>query len=283
MTRYEYTLIKYVHHEASGESVNVGLAILAPEKRLFRVQFNTRYGRISQFFQDAFDGNHYRNMVRSLSERFNALSEAYRGKEGMFPTIQGLPDHLAGLMTLVLPEDSTAFRWGPICGGIVADVDSRLPEIFKQFVTRHERPIRQGRQESQIWSDFERTLRDRRPGRSLQPRKLGTEDYTYEFQGSYTNGILNVLEPVSLDLQSGSSIVEKANSWVGRLVTLKRGIDFSFNAILAPPAEKKLRPDFDRARRLLAAEGDVVKHLVVEGEDQGELERLLDEIEEAGP
>ncbi len=280
MTCYEFALIKYVHNAASGECVNVGLAMLVSQKRRLRVQFNTRYGRIGQFFQDSFDGNHYRNVVRNLTDKFDELSEAFRSEGGMFPTIKDLPESFGGLMSLVLPEDSTTFRLGPLCGGMIDDPDSRFDELFRQFVTRHERPIRQGRQESQIWSDFERTVRERSPGTTLQPRKLGNADYAYEFQGSYVNGTINVVEPISFDLLSGSSIVEKANGWVGRLVALRRGVDFSFNAILAPPPEKKLRVDFDRARRLLAAQGNLVKHLVIEGEEPGVLEQLLREIEE---
>ncbi len=280
MTYYEFALIKYVHNAASGECVNVGLAMLVSQKHRLRVQFNTRYARIGQFFQDSFDGNHYRNVVRNLTDNFDELSEAFRSEGGKFPTIQDLPETFGGLMSLVLPEDSTTFRLGPLCGGMKGDPDSRFDELFRQFVTRHERPIRQGRQESQIWSDFERTVRDRSPGTTLQPRKLGNVDYAYEFQGSYVNGTINVVEPISFDLLSGSSIVEKANGWVGRLVALRRGVDFSFNAILAPPPEKKLRVDFDRARRLLAAQDSLVKHLVIEGEEPGVLEQLLREIEE---
>jgi len=280
MTYYEFALIRYVHNAASGECVNVGLAMLVSQTRRLRVQFNTRYGRIGQFFQDSFDGNHYRNVVRNLTDKFDELSEAFRSEGGMFPTIQDLPENLGGLMSLVLPEDSTTFRSGPMCGGVIDDSDARFDELFRQFVTRHERPIRQGRQESQIWSDFERTVSDRSPGTTLQPRKLGTVDYAYEFQGSYVNGTINVVEPISFDLLSGSSIVEKANGWVGRLVALRRGVDFAFNAILAPPPEKKLRVDFDRARRLLAAQDNLVQHLVIEGEEPGVLEQLLREIEE---
>ncbi len=280
MTYYEFALIKYVHNPASGECVNAGLAMLVPQKRRLRVQFNTRYGRIGQFFQDSFDGNHYRNVVRSLADRFDELAEAFGSESGIFPTIQNLPENFGGLMSLVLPEDSTTFRSGPVCGGMIDDPDSRFDELFRQFVTRHERSIRQGRQELQIWSDFERTVRDRSPGTTLQPRKLGNADYAYEFQGSYVNGAVNVVEPISFDLLAGSSIVEKAKGWVGRLVALRKGADFSFNAILAPPREKKLRADFDRAHRLLAAHDSLVKHLVIEGEEPGVLEQLLREIEE---
>jgi hypothetical protein len=140
MIGYQYTLIKYVHNDASGECVNVGLAFLAPEHRLLKVRFNPRHGRISRFFRDAFDSDHYRNMTRALTERFHRLAETL-GEQANGPTPrEDMPGGLAGLMETVLPEDSSAFRWGPVFGGVTDNVDGRIDALFAEFVTRHERP-----------------------------------------------------------------------------------------------------------------------------------------------
>ena len=140
MIGYQYTLIKYIHNDASGECVNVGLALLAPEHRMFKVEFNPRCGRISRFFRNTFDRNHYRTMTRALTERFNHLAESLRElPDGPVPP-EGFPGGLDRLMGTVLPEDSTAFRWGPVFGGVTHDVNSRFDALFAEFVTRHERP-----------------------------------------------------------------------------------------------------------------------------------------------
>ena len=49
--------------------------LLVPEHRMLKVRFNPRCGRISRFFRDAFDSDHYRTMTRALTERFNHLAE----------------------------------------------------------------------------------------------------------------------------------------------------------------------------------------------------------------
>ena len=183
---------------------------------------------------------------------------------------------------MVLPEDSTAFRWGPISGGVIQDIEDRFNRLFAEFVTRHDRPkAAQLRQESQMWSDFERDVKQRNPDVSLKPLELTSDVYRYEFHGSFENGKPNVIEPISFDRSGGPGIVEKANHWAGRLVALKLSQDFAFHAILAPPADEALRPYFDRARRLLSSQKDVVKHLIVEKEDQNELEDLFREIDAA--
>jgi Protein of unknown function (DUF3037) len=140
MIGYQYTLIKYIHNDASGECVNVGLALLAPEHRMLKVQFNPRCGRISRFFRNAFDRNHYRTVTRALTEQFNHLAETLRERPDDPAPLERVPGGLDRLMETVLPEDSTAIRWGPVFGGVTHDVNSRFDALFAEFVTRHERP-----------------------------------------------------------------------------------------------------------------------------------------------
>jgi hypothetical protein len=221
-------------------------------------------------------------MVRALTDQFDRTAKSLRAQADFLDAFKDLPNDLAMIMETALPRDATAFRWGPIYGGVVADVEERFHRLFTEFVTRHDKPMaRPLRQESQMWSDFERLARQRDLDVSLRPLTLNSDVYQYEFHGSFQNGKPNVIEPISLDLSGGSSIVEKANQWSGRLVALKLSQDFAFHAILAPPADKSLRPYFDRARRLLGSQKDVVKHLIVEREDQEQLEDLFREIDAA--
>jgi hypothetical protein len=202
-----------------------------------------------------------------------------RSQADFLAPFRDVPDQLSGMMATVLPHDSTAFRWGPIYGGVTENVDDRFNDLFAEFVARHEKPTaRQLRQESQMWGDFERLMKQRNLAVSLGPYMLSSDVYQYEFHGSFQNGKPNVIEPISLDLLGGSSIIEKANQWTGRLVALKRNQDFAFHAILAPPTDESLRPYFERARQLLNSQSDVVKHLIVEKEDQTQLEELFGEI-----
>jgi hypothetical protein len=157
MTGYQYTLIKYMRNAASGECVNVGLAFLAPEERFLCVRFNQSYNRISEFFLNAFEGDHYCNMVRALAEQFDSLADSLRDHGDFLVTARDLPVQLSEIMTIVLPQDSTAFRWGPVYGGVTRSVEDRFNDLFAEFVTRHDGPTaRQHRQESQMRDDFER-------------------------------------------------------------------------------------------------------------------------------
>jgi hypothetical protein len=70
MIGYQYTLIKYIHNDVSGECVNVGLVLLAPDHRTLKVQFNPRCGRTNRFFRNAFDRNHWTlSEIRNLPQK----------------------------------------------------------------------------------------------------------------------------------------------------------------------------------------------------------------------
>lgn len=281
MTRYQYTLVKYVHNAASGECVNVGLVLMAPDQMHIQAEFNPRYSRISKFFQGAFDGGHYRSVVRHLDGEFKNLANSLRGEKSLFGSTRETPHDLEAVLREVLPKDSTTFQWGPIYGGVVEDIPSRFRSLYEEFITRHDKQsVRESREEYQIWSDFEKRLSNRALSQAVQPQKIESKNYHYEFKGSFTNGKLNVLEPISFDLIDPSSILEKANTWVGRLSTLGRSNDFVFNGILASPSFKGRLNEFERAVGMLRAH-DKVKHLIVEGKDQDETEALLDEIQAA--
>jgi hypothetical protein len=281
MTRYQYALVKYVHNAASGECVNVGVILFAPEQKRIIVEFNQRYSRISTFFQGAFNGGHYRSMVRHLDREFKSQERKLEGDNGYFGTVRETPNGLEIILRSVLPEDSTTFQWGPVYGGIVEDVEKRFRSLFEEFIIRHEtKSVRESREEYQIWSDFEERLSHRALSRAVHPLKIETREYQYEFKGSFTNGKLNVLEPVSFDLIDRKSIIEKANTWVGRLATLGRKTDFMFNGILAPPSFQGRITEFDRAIGILRSQENV-KRLIVEGNDQGDTEALLNEIQAA--
>lgn len=220
-------------------------------------------------------------MVRHLDSEFKRLAVDLQAETTCFEAVRATPSDLETILRVVLPEDSTAFQCGPLYGGIVDKVADRFSALYNEFVVRHENQgVREYREEYQIWSDFEKRLKARELLQAVQPRKIETENYHYDFKGSFTNGQLNVLEPISFDLIDPTSIVEKANTWVGRLSTLERSQEFEFNGILAAPHLKSRIPDFERAVKMLRSHHSV-KRLLVEGADGSEAEALLDEIQKA--
>jgi hypothetical protein len=50
-TTFTYTVLRYVHDIATGEFVNMGVALYAPEAKYVSAICNPRYGRLSKLFK----------------------------------------------------------------------------------------------------------------------------------------------------------------------------------------------------------------------------------------
>lgn len=86
----------------------------------------------------------------------------------------------------------------------------------------------------------------------LAPKKIVAPNYDYEFQHAWKNEVWHLYEPVSLDLVDGGSIVEKANRWVGRAMSLNDSPEqFKIHLLLGEPDDPRLRGPFEKAENIL--------------------------------
>ena len=112
----------------------------------------------------------------------------------------------------------------------------------------------------------------------LQPKRIVGKDYDYQFDHAWKNGIWNLYEPVSMDLQNADSILDKANRWLGRVTNLQDAEDpFRLWMLIGEPRIEKLRPAYAKARNILK-KMPVQKDFVPEHEAQQFAERLASEM-----
>jgi hypothetical protein len=65
------------------------------------------------------------------------------------------------------------------------------------------------------------------------------------------NGVPQVIEPISLDYTDATMVLEKANTWSGRLFNLAKGEDFRMTGVIVPPADPALAESALKATRIL--------------------------------
>ena len=125
-----------------------------------------------------------------------------------------------------------------------------------------------------VWHDMRDALTQRNLfGLGVKPdRKIDGEHYDYVFKAGWQNGVAQVLEPISFDLQRGRSIVDKAAAWAGRLVSLSG--DFQLTAVVQPPGGSGLKSSFEDATGILG-DNDYVRAVV----DADSFEDFVPEIE----
>ena len=271
-TPYSFVVLRYVHDIVSGEFVNVGVALYAPAVKYVRARCNLRYGRLSKMFTDV-DGDHFRSLVRHIESRIEALGDRLESEL----LLDRVPSDIVQIVKGVLPPDDSSLQWSEAGGGQTGDPTATLEHLYGRLVERYEER-RPRRDEGDIWRVYRQELAVRNVLSHLRPKTIATSDYSYEFDHSWKNQQWHVYEPVSFDLLEASSILDKANRWLGRATTLQDSTDkFKLTMLLGEPALKKLRPAYTKAENILN-KIPVEKELVRENEAAEFSHELADAI-----
>jgi hypothetical protein len=267
MTPYQFAILRYVHSAVTEEFVNVGVLLWLPNQQSGEFRANDRYARLSGFFR-GFDGPGYRYLIRHLVHRF----EEFRAANAAVGSRLDMSDVLAALV----PLDASVFQWSTVMGGIADDPSARLDQLFVELVERFEIVGARGRRdEAEIWTSMERGLSRRGLLGSVESGiELEAPDYRYRFKAGWMNGRLQVMEPISLDYINGTDVVEKANSWGGRLLNLARGSDFALTGVVSLPTRSDLTGAVQQAIRILSA-APRVRQIVTEDR----FDQVMDDIE----
>jgi Protein of unknown function (DUF3037) len=247
-TAYTYTVLRYVHDTTTGEFVNVGVAIYAPQVRYASALCRTTYGRLSKTFP-GIDGESFRGLMRFIQSRFEELGDRMRAE---LP-LQKAPESALDLAHAILPRDDSSLQWSPAGSGLTENASQTLEALFDRLVTHYdERPQIESRSDEEVWRKYKKNLEVRHVLQHLQPKKIVVQDDEIEFQYAWKNGVWHCLEPLSFDLSSPESIRRKAHEWLGQIQSVKDSDEaFKLYLLLGEPQQDALRPAFDNAVSIL--------------------------------
>jgi len=244
---YSYTVLRYVHDTTTGEFINVGVALYAPQTRYASALCRSTYGRLNKVFP-GINAEHFKSMMRHIQARFEEMGEQLSSQLPLEPA-----STVEDLARRILPVDDSALQWGPMGSGRTADPDRTLESLFERMVMRYEdRTVRERRTEDDVWRHFKRTLETRQLLQYFEPRKIAVQDDEIEFQYTWQNGVLHCLEPVSFDLSSPDGIKDKAHRWLGRITSIAKTPDkFRLYFVVGQPQDEELGAAFDSALSIL--------------------------------
>src|SRR2546428_975069 len=132
-TTFTYTILRYVHDIATGEFVNMGLALYAPEAKYVSAICSPRYGRLSKMFLDV-NGEHLRSVLRYIQARFEEYSTKLHGE---LP-LDGRPKSVMDIAMSILPKDDSSLQWSEANGGITDDPAATFEQLFTRMVGEYE-------------------------------------------------------------------------------------------------------------------------------------------------
>ena len=130
---YSTIILRYAHDVVTGEFVNVGIVICAPEQRFLKARFTTDCARLNGMFLKI-DEQHYRETILHLANQFEKLAGEIR--DGLRSATNVLP----GMVKEVLPPDDSSLQWSGPSGGFTANPANTLDELYKRFVERYNTP-----------------------------------------------------------------------------------------------------------------------------------------------
>ena len=247
-TTFTYTVLRYVHDIATGEFVNMGVALYAPEAKYVSAICNPRYRRLSKMFLEV-NGESLRSLVRYIQARF----EEFALKLNRELPLDGRPKTIMEIAAGILPPDDSSLQWSEPYGGITEDPAATLDQLYVRLVEKYEeRAQAPSRTDDDVWKHYRKELEEKQVLARLQSKRIVAKDYDYQFDHAWKNGEWNLFEPVSMDLQDADTILDKANRWLGRATNLKDSPeDFRLWVLLGEPRLEKLRPAYGKALNIL--------------------------------
>lgn len=247
-TQYSFAIVRYVHDVVGGEFVNVGIVLYAPEQDYVDAMCTKKYGRLSRLFIDV-DGTQFRSLMNFLEVR---IDNARRTLESELQ-FDGKPRDVSEVVSRIIPKDDSSFQFSPSGSGLTTNPQRTLEELFERYVERYAqtRTITT-RDEQEIWKTFKRPLEQKRVVKYLRPHQIVARDYEYEFEHAWKNSQWHVLEPVSFDLESSSSIKDKAARWLGKALALQDSKEqFKLFLLLGKPTNEQLLHAYTNAENIL--------------------------------
>ena len=271
-------VLRYVHDLTTQEFVNVGVVLLCPDLAFVGAKFLPSWTRVTQMFPDA-DVVHLRRITSRVSGVLDGWAERWR-------TELRLSDPPSSVSLLVAelapPQDSGLLLSEPIAG-VTGDAERTLSELFARYVGRFltKRPA-DTREDADIWRGFSEKFPSMYV-HSLQPHRVATPRYAYEFQHAWQNGVWNAAQPLSLDLQESRTILEKACTWVGRIKALEVSPDrFHVAFLVGLPGSDKPRQVQQAARNgadLIAEQLDGIAEVFKENDAARLATKIVDDIQ----
>lgn len=266
--RYTYVLLRYRHDPIAGECVNVGVVLHSADARFLGARVRKTLGRLGKMFP----GIGKAELTSSLSAIERAVNKLAP------PKLPGIFDDestdAARLAARALPQDDSSYIWGELCSGVTDDPASTLNKLYHRFVTKYDEDQTFRRDDAAVWQPVRERLAQHNVLDRLVPKTVISPVDEIQFGHAWKNGAWHCYQPLSFDLASRESILDKAARWSGHMLGASKASEqIKPYFIVGAPADQLLVSDYHRAIELLRA--SPLQPSVFE---EADVDELVDEI-----
>jgi hypothetical protein len=243
---YTYTVLRYVHDISTGEFVNVGVVLHAPQAAFLQAKMRSTYGRLTRVFPDV-DGEAFK---RTMSRVEDAIANAGERLGGLFPDPG---ESVMAFAARALARDDSSLQWSPLGSGRTRDPSQELERLFDKLVLRYERSGgRESSSDADVWKEFCPAFQRRQLLTRLERKEIVSDVDCMTFDHAWKNSKWHCLQPVSFDLSESESIHLKATRWLGQMAALAGASDpFKVYLLVGEPRRAEVRSDYEKALRIL--------------------------------
>lgn len=245
---YTYTVLRYVHDIATGEFVNVGVVLYAPSLRALKFKFRNSYSRIKRVFPDL-DSKSFKSSLREIQE---ALEK--KNSDLLRSSREPQSANALDLAASVLILDDSSLQWSPLGCGVTKSLADELDALFYRLVGKYdEKGGWEKRKDDDVWKSFSRAIIDYQILNKFEEKKISSDGDEVEFKHALRNGLWHCVAPISFDLSSSDSIIEKAHRWLGQVNSVANSKErFAVYFLVGSPVDESLVDAYSRALKILS-------------------------------
>ena len=218
MKPYEYKILRYCHDRITGEFINVGILLYAPEDHILLFKTIDKYKRLSEFFPTS-DGRKIKKLVNQLESFAYKMNKRISNQLDLdnFQNVDSISNH-------ILPKDDSALYFTDTLKGLSLNFDFTLIDLYDDIVAKHDKYIdKKSLSDDEVWRNiYKKYFDEKEITDKLIPYSIKTKNDLFNFEHCWKNGIWHIYEPISFELTDYHKIKSKIyqyNGFVNELLT----------------------------------------------------------------
>lgn len=249
-----YSILQYKHSPVLREAINVGILFFFPEESK-KVRFHfTDATRIRPIYKD-FDVRYFHTILKIIQANIEKYADH------IYATSLQASNFKKFINDYLLKEDDSALQFSDIQYAInTFSSTEKAVEAYTHLLL----PLsdKKGheitkRDEKVIIKKFKTRLLSIKPeleGHLKKDVEISTEDVSLKFEFAWKNGSLNLVQPLSFDLQDKNAIQKKTAEFCSYLYWLRdytQSNNCRIDLLLAEPQNTEFRESYHKSVKLL--------------------------------
>jgi len=246
---YSYILVHYIHSRAAGEALNVGLVMYCREAKFIAFNFEYNFSRLSCAFPD-FDGDQHRRTLKRLQMGLEGFADKLHKPDlGIYEP----PTDAKAVVASLWPDKGLSYAYDDMRLGLTSNLSSTFEHLYDTFVSAKIKGDKhKARTDEEVWTVYRERLRRTKADQVLRPERISTETLEVEYDFTFRDDHLNVVQPLNLDYVRVEAMQDKATKWLGTAMALQGYEDLgTFYLLLGRPQNPAHIEAYEKAKKIL--------------------------------